>query len=359
MKEDLRRDIIVPITLFLLFGVLGDTTLFGIPFVLLILTLIPVICYILAITGSRKPTEIYVRKKKKKNKRYKAWNEPKYQNHPVVMPRMFCVIEAILCMLLGLITFILFPISSYFFNWSSVYWAMADGKVAPIPDLPDEDQHYDRYEQDQRYQRTDSNEQTPEELLRNMGEATQRFFQSEEVKGAARTIGAAFKDVATEVGANMKKASTSSTKTQKQTTTAKTKTQSAPSPDEIARQLKFNVISQIEKNDAELQGIKATLKTTLESMFGGSKITIAKYQAGIEEAIEMSSQNLQAAKEYAKGGSNPEVMKTFLDRSNMINQKTGELLDALVTHQQNLMEDDMQDLTSSLEDLQDSLKYYH
>lgn len=359
MKEDLRRDIIVPITLFLLFGVLGDTTLFGIPFVLPILTLIPVICYILAITGSRKPTEIYVRKKKKKNKRYKAWNEPKYQNHPVVMPRMFCVIEAILCMLLGLITFILFPISSYFFNWSSVYWAMADGKVAPIPDLPDEDQHYDRYEQDQRYQRTDSNEQTPEELLRNMGEATQRFFQSEEVKGAARTIGAAFKDVATEVDANMKKASTSSTKTQKQTTTAKTKTQSAPSPDEIARQLKFNVISQIEKNDAELQGIKATLKTTLESMFGGSKITIAKYQAGIEEAIEMSSQNLQAAKEYVKGGSNPEVMKTFLDRSNMINQKTGELLDALVTHQQNLMEDDMQDLTSSLEDLQDSLKYYH
>ena len=358
MKEDLRRDIIVPITLFLLFGVLGDTTLFGIPFVLPILTLIPVICYILAITGSRKPTEIYVRKKKKKNKRYKAWNEPKYQNHPVVMPRMFCVIEAILCMILGFVTFILFPISSYFFNWSSVYWAMADGKVAPIPDLPDEEMRNGQYEQ-QKYRQQDPNQQSSEDLLRNMGEATARFFESEEVKDAARTIGAAFKDVASEVGANMKKASTSSTNTSKQTTATRTKTQSAPSQDEIARQLKFNVISQIEKNDAELQGIKATLKTTLESMFGGSKITIAKYQAGIEEAIEMSSQNLQAAKEYAKGGSNPEVMKKFLDRSNMINQKTGELLDALVTHQQNLMEDDMQDLTSSLEDLQDSLKYYH
>ncbi|MGM9960944.1 MAG: hypothetical protein ACI32F_06515 [Allobaculum sp.] len=358
MKEDLRRDIIVPITLFLLFGVLGDTTLFGIPFVLPILTLIPVICYILAITGSRKPTEIYVRKKKKKNKRYKAWNEPKYQNHPVVMPRMFCVIEAILCMILGFVTFILFPISSYFFNWSSVYWAMADGKVAPIPDLPDEEMRNGQYEQ-QKCRQQDPNQQSSEDLLRNMGEATARFFESEEVKDAARTIGAAFKDVASEVGANMKKASTSSTNTSKQTTATRTKTQSAPSQDEIARQLKFNVISQIEKNDAELQGIKATLKTTLESMFGGSKITIAKYQAGIEEAIEMSSQNLQAAKEYAKGGSNPGVMKTFLDRSNMINQKTGELLDALVTHQQNLMEDDMQDLTSSLEDLQDSLKYYH
>lgn len=346
MNEDLRRDMLVPIILFIVFGIFG---ILEIPF-LFILTLIPVICYLMAINGSRKPREIYIGKKKKRNRTYKSWNEPKYQNHPVVMPRIFCALEAILCVILGMITFILFPISGYFFNWSSIYWAMADGRVAPMPTIPHANQ--------QRYadQNQQEKKQSAEDALRKMGEATQRFLQSDEVKDAARTVKATFASVAQEVNEGLKNAkpATSATSQSKKATK-----KAQPSPEEIAQRLKFEVIRQIEANDANLQEINHSLGNMLETVFGNSKITIAKYQAGMDEAIEMSFQNLQAAREYAKTGSNPEVMQKFLDRSNLINQKTNELVDALVTHQHNLMEEDVNELTNSLEDLQDSLKYYH
>ena len=344
VNEDLRRDMLVPIILFIVFGIFG----IGLP-LFFIMTLIPVLCYGLAIYGSSKPKEIYLGKNRKRNAPYRFWNEPKYQNHPVVLPRVFCGLEAILCLILGFSTLILFPISFYLFNWSSIYWAMAEGRVAPMPSIPHGQQRYAKQGPQQ------TSKQSAEDVLRKMGETTQRFLQSDEVKEATRTFRATVANVAQEVNQGMKNAkSTTSNPTQKQTAYKKPQ----PSPDEIAQQLKIEVIRQIEANDLKLQDINHSLGGMLETMFGNSKITIAKYQAGVDEAIEMSSQNLQAAREYAKTGSNPKVMQKFLDRSNLINQKTNELIDALVTHQHNLMEEDVNELTNSLEDLQDSLKYY-
>lgn len=350
MNEDLRRDIVVPIILFVIFGIFTG----WIP-ILFVMTFIPVICYAAAIHGSRKPREVYIGKTS--NRSYRSWKAPKYQNHPVVMPRLFYALEAVLCVILGLSTLILFPISFYFFNWSSIYWAMADGRVQPIPTIPNVNQQrrYSQQKQSNYTEHSNKGKNTAEDALHQMGDAMQRFLQSEEVKEAAKTVGSTVAGVVQEVSNGMKNAKSSSATNQKHTSFKKTK----PSPEEIAQQLKLDVIRQIETNDAQLQDINQALGEMLETMFGGSKITIAKYQAGMDEAIELSSQNLQAAREYAKTGSNPEVMQKFLDRSNMINKKTNELLDALVTHQHNLMEEDFQDLTGSLEDLQDSLKYYH
>lgn len=349
VNEDLRRDLRVPLILFIIFGI------FGIELPLLfIVTLIPVLCYMLAIYGSRKPQEIYIGKRRNRNKMYKSWNEPKYQNHPVVVPRVFCAVEAILCMILGLSTIVLFPISIYFLNWASIYWAMADGRVERMPNIPYEDQQRNNYRANQnaRYENQRTEKESAEDVLRKMGEATQRFFQSDEVKGAAKAVGATISSVAQGVNKEMKYANASVNKTTN-------KKPPQPSQEEIAQRLKGEVIRQIAANDMKLQEMNSSIGGLLESMFGNSKITIAKYQAGIDEAIEMSSQNLQAAREYAKTGSNPEVMQQFLDRSNLINQKTNELVDALVKHQHNLMEADINNLTDSLEDLQDSLKYYH
>lgn len=127
----------------------------------------------------------------------------------------------------------------------------------------------------------------------------------------------------------------------------------------MARMAEKQTIAQIEKNNDELIEIQKNTAHALDSMFGDSKITKAKFQTGFDSAVEMSQQNLDAAREYIKSGHNPEVLQKFLNRSQTINKKTGELLDALVTHQQNQMEDNLNDLTESLDELQESIKYYH
>ena len=71
MNEDLRRDMLVPIILFIVFGIFG----IGLP-LFFIMTLIPVLCYGLAIYGSSKPKEIYLGKNRKRNAPYRFWNEP-------------------------------------------------------------------------------------------------------------------------------------------------------------------------------------------------------------------------------------------------------------------------------------------
>lgn len=127
----------------------------------------------------------------------------------------------------------------------------------------------------------------------------------------------------------------------------------------MARMAEKQTIAQIEKNNDELIEIQENTAHALDSMFGDSKITKAKFQTGFDSAVEMSQQNLDAAREYIKSGHNQEVLQKFLNRSQTINKKTGELLDALVTHQQNQMEDNLNDLTESLDELQESIKYYH
>lgn len=398
MNEDARRDLVPALILFILSIVFGGGGLLAL---VNILSVLPLIFYGLYTLKIVKPRFAYVSKKKRKKKRYH--DIPFYESmreypHPVLMPRFLYSIVGALFSVVGVLFFLIPPISKYFSNWGDIYGGMGSKKLIPIPDLPNQ-KVMDAYEEDEssyatghrgpgfgagdsgsshsnpghiHQSHTERNQnakgsgpQIDEEQLAELAKAVSSFVQE-----SSKNVSEIFKEfMATQNG----QAKPADSRTMKgfpfnrkppkfdQAAASSKSTQSKstqPDPDAIRAQVEARVIEQIAKNDQELREISKVSVHALDVMFGGSKLTKDKYQASIEEAVELSGKTLQAAKEYIQVGHNPEVLQKFLDRSNMINQKTGELLDALVTHQQNAVEDDVDDLTQSLEELQDNLKYY-
>lgn len=307
MKNEAKRDII-PVLIIFLISLLGNGWNF-----LTVLMAIPLIYCVLYLLNLIQPTEMYVPKPPMQQS---FATEMMTYSHPILMPRPLYAILGVIYMLLGIGVFLIFPLAKYFWNWASLCWKMSStsSRVEPIGSSSD----------------TMRSGPLP-------GSGTNTRTQQRPVQDG----------VFTQKPKDIPK-------------TSQTKPWSQASREErTARSLEKNVILQIEKNDQELRGIRETFDEALDSIFGGSEMTKVRFQDGMDKAIKMSAENLKAAREYVRIGHNPEVLKKFLDRSNMINKETGELLDALVTHQQNQMEDNLKGLTDSLDELQDSLKYYH
>lgn len=295
--------------------------------------------------GQITPVAVYSPRPKGKDGFFKQMYK---ESHPIFMPSFIYTLLGLFylfggIMVLGkglafgkLFGLFLLPVSIYFWNWSSLSFKMA--QIA---------KHY-QFKERETIQ-TSSSQNTKEaseaaiKVAKKAGQAARQVIQSQPVQ-----------DLKNSLAQEVKK----SLQPKSQTKPDPKVDNEAARQEKIMRTLEQQVLEQIEKNDQELRSIRSTSVTALDSIFGGSEITKARFQQGIDKAIEMSKQNLAATKEYVKVGHNPEVLQKFLNRSNLINKETGDLLDALVQHQQNQMEESLQGLTDSLDELQDSLKYY-
>ena len=322
MKEDAKRDLIPALIVFLV-CLIGS----GLHNWMTMVSLLPIICYALYFIGIIKPKEMYEPKPASSDSFWKSmYNYP----HPIIMPRVLYALLGVVYLLIGFALFLIFPVNLYFWNWANISFKMASSSAVKIPVHPGREQP----------------------------------GRSGHLYGASETPvqDANFRPARPHPGPIP---SFTSQKPPKPDLSGKKQASSASMSDpqaqreKMARMAEKQTIAQIEKNNDELIEIQKNTAHALDSMFGDSKITKAKFQTGFDSAVEMSQQNLDAAREYIKSGHNPEVLQKFLNRSQTINKKTGELLDALVTHQQNQMEDNLNDLTESLDELQESIKYYH
>lgn len=302
MKNEAGRDMI-PVLIVFLLSLFGN----GWNFMTMILG-VPLVYYGLYVLNLIKPTEMYTPKPSKKE----GFATEMYNySHPILMPKAFYSILGTVYMIFGAILFLLFPIAQYFWNWASICWKMSsnssrvepiNGRNSAVTDL-------------------DSRPLPPKSKKKKDDrpeEESPASFPRPDIPWSR-----------------------------------------ASRQEKTARSLEKSVILQIEKNDQELRSIRQTFDQALDSIFGGSELTKVRFQDGMDKAVKMSAENLKAARDYVKVGHNPEVLQKFLSRSNLINKETGDLLDALVTHQQNQMEENLKGLSESLDELQDSLKYYH
>lgn len=388
MNEDARRDLVPALMLFLLSVLFGGSGLFAL---VNIVSLLPLIFYGLYLLKVIKPRNAYVSKKKRKYKsRYKDipfYEAMREYPHPILMPRWLYGIVSFFLSLTGMVFFFIPPVSKYFLNWGDIYSGMCSKKLIPIPDLPGKKDFNDQpFEENEIHFDNETGEYAASKVKKNKNRQPDGpSIDEEQIAELAKAVASFVQDSTKNVSELFKEFMASQngqTETRTQKTNGKFKMpkppfassnaastsqpkegiwkekQTKPDPDLVRAQVEAKVIEQIARNDQELRDISKVSVHALDVMFGGSKLTKDKYQASIEEAVELSGKTLQAAKEYVQVGHNPEVLQKFLDRSNMINQKTGELLDALVTHQQSAVEDDVDDLTESLEELQSNLKYY-
>lgn len=300
MKEEAKYDVIPALIIFLITVLLSDAKWMS------VLTAFPLVFFALYWLNLIHPKEMYTPKPRKKGG---FWNEMYNYSHPILMPKPLYALLGIVYMVFGTVLFLFYPINLYFWNWGSICFKMssASSQTAVVPDLP------------------------ARPASKPAAASKPRKQSTKKAKASGIPI-----------------------------PTPKAKSWSNASRQEkLNAAIEKNVILQIEKNDQELQNVQLTFKQALDTIFGGSKLTKARFQDGMDKAVEMSAKNLDAAKDYVKIGHNPEVLQKFLNRSNRINQETGELLDALVAHQQNQMEDNLKGLSDSLDELQDSLRYYH
>lgn len=330
MKNDALRDMI-PLILLAVLCVVSGTL---VPAAILAV----VVCgfyQVMYQTNQLEPHAIYTPKPKGNSLLSNMYSDP----HPVLMPSFIYTILGFFYLIGGIVVLVnalrfaglfglfLLPISLYFWNWSSIAFKMSH--VAKWPKQVNRNYSYDK--------------QAAKHTAQQAGRMAKQVINSRPVQDLRRNVTEEVKKTWEQVNS---------------------KPTSTPAEQEAARQAKIQrsveerVLAQIEKNDQELRSIQTAFSSALDDLFGGSEITKVRFQNGLDKALEMSAQNLEATRNYIKVGHNPEVLQKFLNRSNLINKETGELLDALVTHQQNQMEDSLHGLTESLDELQDSLKYY-
>lgn len=295
MKQEARRDLIPMLILFAI-ALIGDSRIW-----FLVICLIPILFYCLYLIGLSKAKEEYVPQKSKKSGKF--WYEMYSYDHPVVMPRFFYLFECAMMYLIGTCLFFLYPINMYFWNWGRIYMNMCEhSKTQPIG--------------------------TKETIIDAQTEPVY-----EEKPKAARP--------------------------QPQASAASTEKPKAPIPPVSAQQRQEQqILSKIEQNHQDLLDIQKTSAKALETVFGQSKLTQERYQSGIDSAVNMSAKVLQSAKDYVEIGHSLDRLNDYLRQSEAIHQKTGELLDALINHHQNMMKEDLDQLDQTLDDLKDSVKYY-
>lgn len=317
MHDEARKDLIPSLVLFALAMIL-DMGLFT-----KILTLAPSIYYVLYLFNAIQPRGMYISRKEARNTNF---DEKMYSfAHPVLMPSFVYVLLGILYLFFALIFFIIFPVSRYFYHWANVMFGMATGKLEPIPS---ENTQYSQVRHEPR--------KTAQTKQPNPQPKARTFTAS---KGSKTFTMPAF-------GKTGKKAPIPPRKSSQN---ARQATQQS---------IERDLLRSIESNHNELVDIRKNSEMILDGIFGGSKLSKARYLSGLDNAVEMSANNLKAAREYVQVGHNLEILKKYYERSVQTNKAAADLLDSLVTHQQKEQQDDFKEMTSRLDELQDSLKYY-
>ncbi len=289
-------------------------------FIFKLLFIIPVIYYVGHFLGQARTRTEYVSPQKPQNSEY---NEAMFgYSHPVVMPYAFYYLEGLMMYLYSFLLFFAPGISRYFSNWGSVYLGMGALKAGP---------------------RTYS---SPANSSQSHASRTQARPSQKPPIPKKLPI------------PNVKDTRASSGSGQLFPRPEKKARPVVDEAKETQRAIERNLLTQIENNDRELHRIKDNSEAILENIFGGSKLSIARFTAGLDEAIAMSQNNLEQARLYVKIGHNMDILRKYYERSVQINKKAADLLDSLVTHQQAENDDDFEEMTRRLDELQDSIKYY-
>lgn len=293
MRDEIKKDIIPSLVVFLVCMVLN------LNFWMKAIAFLPLLFDALYFLGIVQPTEVY---QPKHNPPYaaKSFNTEMFdEGHPILMPKILYLLEALLFYFFGVFIFFIPPVSHYFWNWGKVYWGMMSEASQSVPATPN---------------RAQKKTGTRSETVYDVPFSEKK---KEEVKpDLPDTKEARFKRVAA------------------------------------------SAIKQMERNHKELQSLQKSTEQTLDTMFEGAELTQNRFSRSIDEAVELSQDNLNNAKEYVEVGTNPELVSAYLKRSETILQSARNLLDALITHQQSRMEENLQNLTESLQELQTSVKYY-
>lgn len=286
-----------------------------------------IVFYLLYLTKLVQPRGIFIPPRPAKNSDF---YEAMYTHpHVAIMPDWLYTIYGVIYFIISVVLFLIVPVSRYFYNWSKMMFGMASNKkLQPVPQndvdipLPQNPQP-----QNQRVPH-------PDPVAPNRNPYSAGSTQSRQVAPRnpwQRGFG--------------------------------NRRPPGPNPSESSQRaaqeaVERSMISSMERNLDDLKQIRANSEKLLDTIFGGSRISKARFLSGLDSAVEMAEKNLAAAREYLQVGHNPEILKNYLDRSNKINKAAAELLDSLAAHQQNEMEDDFTQMTDSLDELQRSVSLY-
>lgn len=296
MSKDAFKDIVPSLLLTLLLVVGGITGVF------LLVSLLPLIFYGLHILGIMPVREVYLPQPSSKKGEPTGMFE---HSHPVIMPRFLYLFTGLLYYLAGTVFFLIPPAMRYFYNWGKIHMDILNHTGHFV--APD-------------HQETAVPFSQPRPPF-----GSKPFFQGKPHIPPIRPV----------------------------------KTQKAAKKESISDKVARNAMREMESNHKHLLALQRQYEQTLDQLFAGSEMTQERFEHGMREAVGMSARNLKAAQDYLKTGRNPEIIQDFLNRSNTINKKAQSLLDALVSHQQGELEKNLNNLTSSLDALQDSVKFYH
>lgn len=301
MNDDAKKDLVPALVIFLM------CVMLRLKWWMILIALIPLVFFLLYFLGIVRPQGVYSPEYRQGDR---LDTEMFRHDHPVLMPRIFYLLQSMQMYLFGICLFWIPPVCRYFMNWGKVAWNMLNTSSSTLPHPPG----------------ASRNQQPPiwarqvEKKVREQVAKTQSRPVPPTGKPKQKTAGQKEKD--------------------------------------ISRRVIENALREIENNHQMLLSLQQTTQEALETMFEGSELTQNRFMKGIDDAVEMSKENLKLAREYVKLGRNPEIMQEFLNRSQSINKKAEALIDALVKHQQGRMEDSLDSLNQSLDELQDSLKYY-
>ena len=301
MNRDALRDLVPAVLTFLLSSVM----IHG-PWFVTAGALLPIIFFFLYLFGLHQSSGIYVSSKPSNGK---FWTSMYDYAHPVIMPKPLYLLLSIAYLVIGCCLILIYPVAFYFINWAKVAWKMGTADLSPMPGVP--------------------------------GSSTQHY-------GRAHARPPHLPVMEAEI----------LPKTPKTKARKEIKKKVSPELFPGALEMKHD-FSKIQYNHKELLKIQSSSQRVLGKIFGDSKMTQERYQNGIDQAVELSAKNLEAAEMYMETGKNVEIMKKYLEKSDQINAKTSKLLDAMAAHRNDQMDDSFKRLNDNLEELEQSVHYYH
>lgn len=272
--------------------------------------LLPIIFYILYLLNIQPSSGIYVCSSQSNGK---FWTSMYDYAHPVIMPRPLYLLLSLAYLVIGCCLILIYPVAFYFINWAKVAWKMGTSDLARV-----------------------SSSSNPNAQTRAKTKLPHLPVMEAEI-----------------LRKTPKTPKTPNAKPKKETR-RKASQELFPGAMEMKRDF-----SRIEYNHSELLKIQTSANRVLAQIFGDSKMTRDRFQTGIDQAVELSEKNLEAAQAYMETGKNPEIMKKYLEKSEQINTKTSKLLDAIAAHRNDQMDDSFKRLNDNLEELEQSVHYYH
>lgn len=320
-SENARKDLIPPAILLVLCVIFHFKFFaFGSLTIARVFSLLPFIFFVLYIFNVIKPRGLYVPKRAPKNS---SFSESMYGYvHPVLMPSFIYIVLGIMYFILSVVTFLIAPVSRYFYNWSQIMFGMGSGGLEPVgslkkPPIPG------------------VNRKPP--IPKVSPKAAKASVPHPDTSAPASSSSSSFMG-------NLRNRAETRKEADRQTS--------------MQREIERTTIRSMEQSLSELYEIRENSAQLLDSIFGNSRISKARFMTGLDSAVEMAEKNLNSAREYVKVGHNPEILKKYYSRSMRIKQAATDLFDSLAEHEQNAIDDDFRKMSDSLDELQESVKYY-